>query len=297
MTRGWNNVIIGAAILGVVVLAVAVIGSGTVRRRWIEFPGTVRTGEPVGMEGGWYKLPILRGSRGKIFLPDGTFLADVSGVVDGICTLYHTEGPLKGLKAAEYPYVRGRISGIATFWDDYGRVVRQERWSAARPIGSDRTWRPREEDVAEVRTAPPWWGGVKDQVPPDGVYTKLDSSFLMGAGQQFSVVEQWRYAGGAIAERRTSAPWLDPDPSLWQQVSGEIVFFPGAGDERYVLDGRPVPDGQELKLRDGPRVRVEFEDNGASPRLVFILAESVGDVPAGTPVELQPGAHLEWPAR
>jgi len=254
----------------------------------------VMTKEPVWVESGWCEFPILRWSRGKVVLPNGAFVVDESGTIDGNYTQYHSEGPFKGLKSAEYPYISGRISGIVTFWDDHGKVVRQERWSTERPPNQGEVWMPTDADIAEARTSGPWWNGMNDQVPPDGVYTKTESSHLGGAGRQVSVFEQWRYSNGEIAEQRNSTPWLEPDPGFWKLNSGTIVFFPGAGEARYVLDGRRVVDRQELRLRNGPRVRVEFEDDGKSPEAWYVLLESNEGIPAGRRVELQRGAHLEW---
>ena len=113
--------------------------------------------------------------------------------------------------------------------------------------------------------------------------------------EQAYVNKQWRYKNGKIVETRTAPPWLEPDPGFWKFNSGILVFFPGMGDSRYRLNGKPVANGQVLQIHEGPRVRVKFSDDDKFPHARYVLSEKFEGMPAGRGVVLRGTGSLEWP--
>jgi hypothetical protein len=224
------------------------------------------------------KQITVPGTDGK----PSTIFADFAGRFHGPYILWYGTGPFRGLKAAEFPFRDGILVGAVTYWNNEGRVLAQ--------------FNPN----SEKKTAPPWWDGVTDQIPKDGIYTAV------GGGPLYKVHSQWKYQGGKKASELRKPPWEMPSDGFWKTHHGKIVELAGLDKSQFWLNSRPIhkddilllkPTGQKEKRVRFALERVQFPTGTEElPAVAFIEADPTINVTEGQVVSYSDlRAPLSWP--
>lgn len=216
-------------------------------------------------------------------VPGGKIYHDPAGRFDGPYVLWYNHGPFRSLKAAQLEFKEGKRVGTVTYWDKHGRVVEQFN------------------EQSESKTSSPWWDGIQDQVPEDGVYTEV-GGMTGGNGNSLVLVnKQWEYRGGRVVAESPPFPWRMPTDGFWRVHRGRMVHLPGLDKSSYFLDGRPLHDGDMLRLtlegRGSKRVQYKLAGrNATDPSLTFLDADAKEEIAAGqTERFLDVRGSLAWP--
>jgi hypothetical protein len=152
---------------------------------------------------------------------------------DGKFRAYHFNGPFKAVLAVEADLKRGRLDGVATFWNERGKLRKQQVF--------------REDILRDTRTSAPWLGSVTDQSLPDGVYTfTMPSS---GYAKWQTVVEQEvNKRGQKVKTISIGGQWEAVGEGFWKCLINRLVCFPTQSGCEWFLDRRRVVAGNKLLI-------------------------------------------------